>query len=389
MVDSRLNILVGGGFSYVPFSPGAAWTRLELVLGLIQLGHNVRILEEVGEGWCYDQSGRKTSYAASWSRQLFQTMMTRFGILDRASQIYKRGEAYTGLSPEEMKRFAADTDLLINNSGHIQMESILEPVKSRVYVDLDPVYTQLWYTEYGKHQTLDDHDVFFTVGANIGTDRSPIPDCGKKWNYLSRIVDIEKWPYSIDATLQTFTTVANWSGFGELQFAGKTFKPKYSEFLRFAELPRHVAPRCLEVVLKNYETNDPRIEMLIGNGWQIRDATHELTSLDDYQRYISRSRAEIGIAQNAYVEGNSGWFSDRSAHYLASGKPVLAQSTGFESSVPTGAGLLSFRTTQEAVEGMEAINARYVFHCESARELAQQQFDYRKVLPEALNVMLG
>ena len=380
----KLNIVVGGGFSYVPFTPGAAWTRLEQSLGLVQLGHNVLIVEQVGDNWCYDRNGNKTDYEHSWSRQLFSSMMSRHGLLQRASQIFKDGQAVTGVPLAEVLRFARDADVLINNSGHISLESILRSVKRRVYVDLDPVYTQLWYTEYGKHQTLDDHDTFFTAGANIGTRRSDIPDCGKVWHYLPRIVDLDHWPYSFDDRLDRITTVANWSGFGELTYRGRTFKPKYSEFLQFSELPKAVR-NPLEVCLKNYDPGDSRIQKLLSGGWEIVNATTRLDSLESYRDYISHSRAEIGIAQNAYVEGHSGWFSDRSAHYLASGKPVVAQATGFEEHLPVGAGLFAFRTIEEAADAISAVNSDYATHCRKAREIAAEHFDYRKVLPAMLD----
>lgn len=384
-----LKIVVGGGFSYVPFSPGAAWTRLELALGLRKLGHKILIVEQVGESWCYGRSGFRTTYEESWSRELFLDMMRQFGLLDHASQIYNQGDQTTGVPLEKAIVYAREADILINNSGHITLDSILSSVKRRIYVDLDPVYTQLWYAEYGKHQSLDLHDIFFTVGANIGSNRSEIPDCGKRWHYLPRVIDMENWPYSYDPNLELFTTIANWSGFGELEFRGKTFKPKYSEFLRFAELPAHATQQQLEVCMKNYELEDPRIQKLITNGWHLRNSTEHLDSLEKYRQYIASSRAEIGIAQNAYVEGHSGWFSDRSAHYLACGRPVLAQATGFEDHLPTGVGLIAFKTLEEAVNGIDDINRNYKAHCEAARQIAQQHFDYRKVLPEMLRICMG
>ena len=128
------NIIVGGGFTYVPFSPGAAWTRLELALGLIKLGHNVLIVEEVSDDWCYDKSGLPARYENSWSRSLFIDMMTRFGVLDHACQIYNAGEATAGLPLHTVIRFAGGTDILINNSGHITLESIIGAAKRRALI---------------------------------------------------------------------------------------------------------------------------------------------------------------------------------------------------------------------------------------------------------------
>jgi hypothetical protein len=315
-------------------------------------------------------------------------MMTRFRVLDHACQIYNAGEATTGLPLHTVIRFAGGADILINNSGHITLESIIGAAKRRAYIDLDPVYTQLWYSEYGKHQSLDIHDVFFTVGANIGTTRSAIPDCGKKWHHLPRVIDPAHWAAPHDSDAKLFTTIANWAGYGELQYGGATFKPKYSEFMRFAELPKHTSQR-LEICMKNYQPDDPRIQKLIVSGWSIQNSIEQIDTLEKYRQYLKNSRAEIGIAQNAYVEGHSGWFSDRSAHYLASGKPVLAQATGFESHLPAGEGLLSFETLEQAIQGIEEINGNYNRHCRVAKEIAETFFDYRKVLPEMLETAMS
>jgi len=123
---------------------------------------------------------------------------------------------------------------------------------------------------------------------------------------------------------------------------------------------------------------------LRANGWTLSDA-NRIGDLAGYQRYIAASRAEIGIAKNAYVRGRSGWFSDRAAHYLASGKPVLAQATGFERCLPAGQGLLAFETMEDAVKGVDAINRDYEAHSRAARQLAEEVLDYRKVLPKLLN----
>jgi hypothetical protein len=140
--------------------------------------------------------------------------------------------------------------------------------------------------------------------------------------------------------------------------------------------------------MRRNHRDEADIRLLKDNGWVLTEASL-IADLSSYQRYIARSRAEIGIAKNAYVKGCSGWFSDRAAHYLASGKPVLAQSTGFERCVPTGRGLLTFRNMEEAVAGVEEINRDYEAHCRAAREFAEEYLDYRKVLPEMLELCMA
>jgi hypothetical protein len=175
-----------------------------------------------------------------------------------------------------------------------------------------------------------------------------------------------------------FSTLASWSGYEDLCFGGEWYRSKYEEFRRFAKLPTRTN-QGLQIVLKTYRDQDSGVEMLKKNGWQIAGG-EDIFDLDSYQDFVFGSRAEIGIAKNAYVKSRSGWFSDRSAHYLAAGRPVLAQSTGFEGLLPTGDGLVTFSTVEEAVAGIESINGDYDRHCRAAREFAREHLDFRRVL---------
>jgi hypothetical protein len=228
------------------------------------------------------------------------------------------------------------------------------------------------------------HDVFFSVGLNIGTPESPIPDCGIEWHHTLPPVVLDDWPVQVDPSCKRFTTIASWSGYGDLCHKGEWYRSKYEEFKRFAQLPHHIDQE-FEVALKAYRDDDAGIRLLRANGWHL-SSTSDLADLSGYQQYIARSRGEIGIAKHAYVKGRSGWFSDRAAHYLAAGKPVLAQSTGFERHLPTGSGLLTFRDMEEAVAGIESINRNYEGHCRAAQAFAEDYLDYRKVLPKMLAV---
>jgi hypothetical protein len=313
--------------------------------------------------------------------------MERFGFLGRAGQVYDGGEATFGMSLEEMAGVCRGADLLLNISGHVKTERLLAGVRRRVYVDQDPVYTQLWHAEYGQDLGFARHDTFVTVGLNIGTPHSPIPDCGLPWRHALPPVVPDLWPAHPTPAGARFTTIASWGGFGDLCYRGEWYRSKYEEFRRFAELPKKVGQE-FEVALRRHREGDEGVRLLRDHGWAATAATR-IASLDDYQGYIVRSRAEIGIAKNAYVKGRSGWFSDRSAHYLASGRPVLAQATGFERHLPTGRGLLAFGDLEEAAAGVERINRDYPGHCRAARAIAEEFLDYRKVLPKLLEGCLN
>ena len=378
-----MRIIVAGVISLSPYAPGFAWNWLQLAVGLRRLGHEVYYVEDVEPSWCVDAAGQPCPLEHSVNRVLFRSSMEHFGFAGRACQIYDRGRAAVGLPLATLEQLANDTDLILNIAGHLKTESVLGRARRRVYVDQDPVYTQLWSAAYGKELGFAQHEVFLTVGLNIGTSRSPIPDCGLAWRHVLPAVVPDCWEAAVDPDCVPFTTIASWSGFGDLSYQGEVYQSKRAEFLRFAALPRLVEQQPFEVALRRHRDDDPAIGVLRSNGWRLTEAT-SLADLTSYQRYIARSRGELGIAKHAYVNGRSGWFSDRSAHYLVSGKPVLAQATGFEHHLPTGRGLLAFSTLEEARAGVEAINRDYAAHCHAARAFAEAYLDYRAILPGML-----
>jgi hypothetical protein len=382
-----VKIVLAAVISLEPFSPGMAWNWLQHAIGFRRLGHDVTFVEQVDPSWCVDAAGEPCEYERSVNRARFIELMSRFDLLASACQLSDGGERTTGLSRAELVAAAREADVLINMSGHVTADWVLESVRRRVYVDQDPVFTQLWHAEYGADLDFNRHDAFATVGLNIGTGHSPIPDCGLRWIHVLPPVVPDLWRSDMDLSSRRFTTVASWAGYKDLAYQGETYSSKYEEFGRFADLPERVGQE-LEVALNGYRDADRGVSLLRERGWKLEDA-RRVGGLDGYADYLRRSRAEIGVAKNAYVKGRSGWFSDRSAHYLASGKPVLAQSTGFEHRLPTEQGLLTFSTVDEAAEGVERINADYAAHCRAARAFAEEHLDYRKVLLPLLEEVLS
>ena len=383
MSDGRLKVIVGSVFSLPPFSPGIAWDWLHLVLGLQDLGYEVVFVEEVQPQWCRDRNGLPCPWDRSVNRACFARAMGQFGLLAHACQVYDSGKATEGLSLRALRTAVRDADLLVNISGHVKLDWLLGAAQRRVYFDQDPVFTQLWMAEYGKQLNFGPHDLLLSVGLNIGTSESPIPDCGLRWHTCLPAVVLAHWPCDADPRCRRFTTIASFGSYSELRFRGVRYGDKRSEFRRLAELPGRVQ-RELEVALRS-PVDDPDAAVLRRGGWRVTDAGR-LDTLERYQAYIAGSRGEIGIAKHAYVQGKSGWFSDRAAHYLASGKPVLAQSTGFEWHVPTGTGLVSFSDVEEAAEGIATIDGDYARHARAARALAEELLDHRKVLPAVIEL---
>jgi hypothetical protein len=379
-----MKIVVGGILSLPPFSPGTAWDRLHYVLGLRMLGHKVVFVEEVAPEQCVDYGGRRCAFERSVNQSTFVTTMHRFGLL--GCQIYDGGRATAGLSMQQLEAAIAGADLLLNISGHVTTEVVLGHVGRRAYVDQDPVYTQLWDAAYGVDLGLDRHEVLITVGANVGRAGNPVPDGGRVWHRTLPPVILAHWPFTFAPSARRFTTVSSWGRYADLSYESRSYGSKRDEFMRFRMLPALVSGE-FELAVRRDGDDGPASD-LQRSGWILRDAA-DLPTLDDYRAFIVRSRAEIAIAKGAYVTGRAGWLGDRSSHYLASGKPVLAQSTGLESVLPTGEGLVTFSSVGEAVAGAEAIDSRYEAHCRSARRLAAEYLSHDVVLPALLEIALA
>jgi Glycosyl transferases group 1 len=382
-----LKIIIGAVMSRSPLVAGSVWNRIHRLLGFRRLGHDVCFVEELTPERCIDARGQLTDFEHCVNREVFRGTLGRYDLLENACLLYNRGDSTFGLSRQSLATVCREADLLINMSGHIVSEVVLGNVKRRVFIDEDPVYTQLWHAEYAVDQNLARHHVFFTVGLNVGTPVSTIPDCGVKWHPLLPPVTVDLWPVDFNAAARRFTTIASWVDFEDLHYRGEWYRSKAEEFQRFASLARRT-PQELEVALSSDGNRQDEIRSLQSSGWIVADTTR-VTSLSGYQQYIASSRAEIGIAKHAYVKARCGWFSDRSSHYLASGKPVLAQSTGVEGWLPSGRGFLTFEDMEQAVQGIEVINKDYARHCRAAREFAEEYLDYRKILPKMLELSVA
>jgi hypothetical protein len=202
-------------------------------------------------------------------------------------------------------------------------------------------------------------------------------------------VVLHDWPVVEGTDPGRFTTVASWRGaYGPLQFGGRTFGVKAHEFRKFAEVPTRLrgTGQTFEIALDIHPADGKDRDLLAAHGWRLVRPRAAVSGPDEFRRYVRESGAEFSAAQGVYVHTNSGWFSDRTVRYLASGKPALVQETGFSRNLPVGEGLVPFTTVEEAVEGARRIAGDYRGHTESARALAESHFDSDKVLGEFLEV---
>jgi hypothetical protein len=378
-------VVVAGALANKPGNGGAAWTRLSWTLGFRQLGYAVFFVEQIAQSTCVDSAGVPTAFEDSVNAQFFRDVTGHFGLGDAAALIYDSGERVLGATYAELLDVARAADVLVNISGHLQVQPLFARFNRRVYVDLDPGFTQLWYADDPRTVNLDDHHAFFTVGQNIGTDGCSIPTHGIPWQPIRQPVLLDEWPicHSV-AAVDRFTTVASWRGpFAPVEHQGTTLGLKVHEFRKFIDLPR-IAPGAFELALDIHPSDGKDLALLRQHGWHIVDPKMVASSPDLFRRYVQTSAAECSVAQGVYVYTRSGWFSDRTARYLASGKPALVQDTGFAGQLAGGRGLIPFSTIDEAAAGAADILRNYARHARAARALAEQHFAAQKVLGDVL-----
>jgi hypothetical protein len=268
--------------------------------------------------------------------------------------------------------------LLLNVNGYFEDEEVLAAAGVRVFLDIDPGFAHMW-RELGLHDAFRNHDRHVTVGESVGTPGSTVPTGGIDWITTPQPVVLDYWPAQ-SGRGRAFTSVGSWRGpFAPVEYGGATYGLRVHEFRGFADLPARVR-QPLEVALDIDDADASDVELLRAGGWRLRDPHEIAPDPWRYRRYLQDSSAEFMVAKNMYVRSRSGWFSDRSICYLASGRPVLAQETGWSDHHPAGEGLLSFTDMDEAIEGIARIESDYPSHAQAARALAEEQFESGRVI---------
>lgn len=376
MSDSRLRIIVTGLIAQYPLG-GVAWDYLQYVVGLARLGHDVYYIEDTGQ-WPYNPNEVGTAKTCEFNVNHLRDTLGRFGLEDRFAYCFPWGPTWYGIDDAKRTEVIASADLVVNVSGVLGRPDEYRAAKRMAYIDSDPMFTQLKMAK-GQHdlqKAVDLHDVHFTFGECLS---ERVPDTGHTWLPTRQPILLDQWSPG-DKARDAYTTVMNWTSYKDIEYNGERYGQKDRQMLEMVELPGMVAPINLELAIASGKTRRAPVDRLSRQGWRIVNPDKVCGDVDSYRDYIQQSRGEWSVAKHGYVAGGTGWFSCRSACYLAASRPVAVQDTGFSSVLPTGEGVLVFTTAKEAAEALRTIEADYDRHCRAARGFAEEYFGSDKVL---------
>ena len=375
-MSAGLRIVVSGLIAQYPLG-GVAWDYLQYIVGLARLGHDVYYLEDTGQ-WPYNPVEGGLSSSCTFNVEYLNVLMARYGLADRWAYRFPKGSRWFGVSDVRRAEVLRSADLLVNVSGTLERPGEYRCVRRLAYIDSDPVFTQIKLArgQADFRQLVDLHDVHFSFGERFS---EAVPDTGHRWHPTRQPIVLSEWPVS-PPSREVFTTVMNWTSYNPVLYNGQSYGQKDVEFMRFLELPSRVTPTVLEIAVNEGKVRRTPRALLARKGWRVVDPQTVCPDLESYRRYIESSKAEWSVAKNGYVVGQAGWFSGRSACYLAAGRPVVVQDSGFAGLLPVGEGLLSFTTMDEAVAAIRKVQASYARHAKAARAIAESCFDSDKIL---------
>lgn len=380
MSAPKLTIILSGMIAADPFQGGATWAVLQYLLGFKRLGHDVYFVEPIALA-ALKPAG--AALAESVNAAYFRQVIAAFGLEQSAALLLAGTQQTVGLPYARLRQIASHADVLFNISGMLADEALLSAIPRRVYLDLDPAFNQLWQAAEGIDMRFAGHTHFVTIGVGIGTTACSVPTCGLEWISTLQPLVLEHWPRSQSISHDALTTIGNWRGYGSIEHQGVFYGQKAHSLRQFISLPQVTEEKfVLALAIHRDESKD--LAALHENGWRLIDPGQVAQTPDMYRQFIQGSKAEFGIAKSGYALSQCGWFSDRSICYLASGRPVIAQETGFSRYLPTGEGLFAFATMDEAVASVEALKHDYARQARAARALAEEYFASDKVLPKLL-----
>lgn len=369
---------------------GVAWDYGQYAIGLERLGWEVFYLEDA-QTYFYDPTRQNYTEECSYSVRFLEralcalspSLRNRWCLRDLSGR-------YHGMKESELKNALSRASLLLNVSGSVALRSEYLAIPAKALIDTDPGFNH--FVNYPRWDARPpdqraggyrDHDFWFTYAECLNRPACRLPDLGLAWHATRPPVISDLWQTS-EPGGTSWTTVLTWNNFRKpIDYGGQSYGTKEMEFPRIERIPSLRPQLALEIAT----SPDAPIDTWRAKGWQVRDAYPVSVTHDDYRRYIQQSRGEFSVAKNLYTATHSGWFSCRSVCYLATGRPVVVQDTGFSEDIPTGEGLLSFQDEDGALAALDAVESNYARHARTAREVAAEYFDYRVVLGEMLSTM--
>jgi hypothetical protein len=387
-MPSGLKLVVLGMMGRVPFG-GQTWLYLNWLRGLSGLGHDVYYVED-DTVWPYDPEVNSVTDDCSYSVRHIRASMDAIGLRDQwAFRLADREGAVWGMSGSELRDLYRSCDALLNIVGatDLREEQLLAPL--RIYVETDPVTAELRLANGDAHtaEAFGNHHVIATYGENYGAPDCGVPLNGRSYVFTRQPVDLELWPMAFDSEARYLTTIGNYrQEGGDVEWNGSVYSwSKHHEWEKFLTLPQ-LTDQPFELAMSPDDAGDR--ERLETAGWRLVPPLQmSLDVFGAYPEFIRRSRGEFTVAKDQNVRLRSGWFSERDVCYLASGKPVVAQDTGFSNFLPTGEGLFSVSDVHDAAAAIEQINADYERHCRAARALAAAHFEATAVARRLLQAV--
>jgi len=372
-------VAVAGSVAQRPGRGGHAWVFLQYLLGFRRLGYRVLFLDRLSPGML-PTSDWPPRGAAEWLHRVLEP----YGLESDYALLLEGGQSI-GVTRQRALELLRQSVALIDVMGFLGDEEMLAAAPRRVFLDIDPGFPQMWQ-ELGLHRSFGFHDAYATVGLRVGKEDSAVPTCGIEWTATPQPIALEQWPPTPPGA--AYSSVASWRGpFEPIEYDGQRYGLRAHQMRRFAGLATG-AGVPLEIALDFDEADGADAELLRDGGWDVLDPSEVAATTDCYRRYIQGSRGEVAVAKDMYVRSRGGWLSDRSLCYLASGKPVIAQRTGFEREIETGAGILSFDVPEEAAAAIAEVEGDYDRHSSAARELARERFDSDVVLTALLEAVV-
>jgi hypothetical protein len=371
---------------------GVAWDYLQYVVGLARKGHDVYYHEDT---WCwpYDPVRRRhvsdPDYSAAFIDAFFRAYAPE--LRERWHYLHLH-DISCGMSRASFDAVARTADLFLNVSGASMIPDTLAASCRKVFVDTDPGYNQIMLSErpaWSENidrwcESVGRHDCYLTYAENIDGPDCAVPKVGLRWYPTRMPIVLDLWepllrfPQDNGAS---WTTVMTWNSFkGDLAYRGTRYQSKGHEFEKLMSLPKRVGATLTVGV----GGTDAPLDRLSQHGWQVLDGPRVSASPQSYQQFIAESRGEVSCAKQVYVAMRSGWFSCRSACYLAAGRPVIVQDTGFGASLPVGRGIVVFEDGDGAAEAISAVENDYEQHARAARRIACEFFDASRVLGRML-----